>query len=180
VCAAAPGCGPWVRIERLFRGGTRYVATGYARATADGIRVKMVLGSSGTDVQTGEAVRLDDEWSRLSVRWTPPADVTDAELGFQVSDPRATTLDVDSVLLPTQGAVPSIELPRPLDPDEELRALDAGRFVTVSPGRIVSEGERVPLDWALLGLGAGLLVALAGIAGAVAARRRRGGEHEAG
>jgi hypothetical protein len=171
-CAAELGCGPWTRVERLFRAGTRYAATAYVRSPADGGEVKMVLGSTREDVQTGDAVELSEDWQRASVSWTPARDTTIADLGVQLTEARATVLDVDSVLLPDQGSVPGIDVPRELDVDDELRALTAGRFATVSPARFVGEQQRPPYGWALLGFGGGLLVAVAGIVAGLAARRR--------
>jgi hypothetical protein len=157
------GCGPYLRIEGAFHKGRVYEARGWVKAPAS-TRLRLVLGSSATDVGVGATVRGGAPWKQLTVTWAPRSDVTTAITAFQVMSLGRARFYIDDVSVGARGK------PAP----SEAGTARAPRFETVLPAS--SAGRRLQGDtaaWAAAGAGAGLLVGCAALAAAASAARRR-------
>jgi hypothetical protein len=170
-CPGIPGCGPSAQVFYPFRAGAGYTAVMWLRASGPGVRASALLGSAANDVATSPALPLSRGWRRLAVAWTPRRASADAEIGVQLQSRRSTAIGVDGVAIldPFQ----SRSSRQAFTPAAQSRALAAGRYVTVSPARAIGVETAPAIERASVGAGAGLIVALAAIAAAEIARRRR-------
>lgn len=170
-CPAQSACGPGHRVYGSFRERATYVAEGWVRSTAGRGRVTLLVGRSGSDVGISPGHRMSPGWRRLRAIWTPKADSGAAEVAVQTTSPHPVTFDVDGVrllapLADANGATGDRRghrgEPAPVPPSASL-----------VPAVPIEVDPQSPAGTALLGAGAGLLVALGAIGFAQLARRRR-------
>jgi len=173
-CSPSPGCGTAMKPLYPFLGRTPYTVSAWVRAGPDsqkGIRVRLVVGRRGDDVVTSKTRTANDHWQQITTTWTPLNDSATTEIGLQTPD-AGGSFYVDGVTL----ADPSVASPQPV-----LGRLTAAQVATLSaasagaapiPAQSATKIRSSTLTWGLIGLGVGLLLALAGLIGAHAARRR--------
>jgi hypothetical protein len=177
-CGAAAGCGPHVQAQGPFSALSSYRVGTYARALRPGTRARLVLGSSSRDVAVGATVTLPSSgWRPLSVRWTPRAGSTRAELAMQTVSRGAATTLLDGVTVDedrggadrqTLGAVDTT-----LRTVRARRFAEGDRYAAVGSASSVGELSSETLPWTLAGGLLGLAMSAAALAGAELARRRK-------
>jgi hypothetical protein len=157
------GCGPYVRIEGAFRKGETYDATGWIKAPPKS-RIRLVLGSTPNDVAVGAQSESRAGWQRLAVSWIPHNQTSTAVAAFQLITLGQTRFIIDDVSVAQRKTAGRHRAGHTTSPEIEtlLPATSARRHYEGSTGA-----------WAAGGAGAGLLIGLAGVAAAEAARRRR-------
>lgn len=172
-CPATPACGPVLRLYGRFEQGVTYSVAGFARSDRLA-RVGMLLGATGEDYATGDYRTLQPGWKPLAASWTPQADHSVVEIGFQTATARTTAYNIDGVTLFDPLASPSGE-PLRESRSSARRALERAEYAAVAGARPtgqVDESSRTAA-WALGGALGGLAVALAAITLGRASRRRR-------
>jgi hypothetical protein len=184
--AGTAGCGPGVRLSRVFRAGVTYRARLFARSSNGNGRLSLVLGVPGGDVEVGRPVFLSStKYRRLSVQWTPVRTSSEATLAVRTTGAAALDASIDNVTVtdfvdPKFGDSAARKARDLVAAQRVRRATAVDRFVVVE--RAVSVGERrgSAATRTALGAGGAAIVAWVGLAFGAAAARRRGHQGEPG
>jgi hypothetical protein len=165
----AGGCGPYLALERPVFKSHLYEASGWVQA-ARPTTVRLVMGSTPADVAVGETVRAGGDWRRISVQWIPHSTVSHFVVAVQIMALGAATLRVDDFEVgPRTGQRASVSAPSTGPP---------AQYETVVPATSAAAlGGRNTGVWATAGAAAGLLIAIAALAAARSADRRRQQSH---
>jgi len=173
------GCGPGTRIRATFNPGTQYMARARAVSSRGSAPVRLVLGSSSTDVAVGDSTVVKrDRFTPLRVTWTPSRPATSAVVALQTTSAKRVDLRLDNVEVfdPAQAQV---------DPGTETRAnriasvlrarraANADAYVRVAAATPSGTVGSSTAGWVALGGGLGVVMALAGLLLARQARRRQ-------
>jgi hypothetical protein len=179
-CTAGPGCGATSLLTYPFRVGVTYTATALVRDQPDSSaspEVHMLFGSNDADVVTGKGIRAGRRWREVSVSWSPKAQSTDTvEIGVQSFDKSATFLLSEVIMTDPTGLLNS-PVSNTLTPAQRAHAIGEAATATIVPARAIGQATGSTLEWALIGLAIGMLMAIAAVTGGgVAGSRRR--EHQ--
>jgi hypothetical protein len=123
------------------------------------------LGSGRTNDRAGTTAAVDREWQRLEVRWIPARDESVVSLAVNNAGPGLSDVDIDGVLLLTDGDR--------LSETQEQRLFAERGHAYATPARIVGSRTGRTVRWAAIGAAAGLVVGLASVFAWTLARRRR-------
>lgn len=181
VCGRGVGCGAHVRVGRDFLASARYRATIFARAQQLGgpqPRVRLVLGTSARDIAAGESVTLSStRWQPLSVRWTPSANASSAEIATQTTSEGPTTIFLDTGTVTEDTANVDERVRQAADArslrQRASRVADGDNYAVLGSASPAGEVEPDTTLWTLGGALLGLLMGGAGLAAAELARRRK-------
>lgn len=170
------GCGPHVRLRRVFRTGVRYVARGYVRSD-DPERLRLVLGAGPSDVGAGRTATVEGEWAPVEAGWTPSRTYQEAEIAVQTTTAGAASFHVDSVSLedPDQPLLDPSATRSAVEQRSRLaaeRAATEDRYTIVNAARRIAPVQATTGTWVLLGALAALAAVCGGLAFAALARRR--------
>jgi hypothetical protein len=159
------GCGPYSRLERPAFKGRVYEASGWVQALHP-VSLRLVMGSSPTDVAVAETVRVGTVWRHITVQWIPHAGTSAFVAAVQIMSVGEATLRVDDFEIgPRAGLRGASGTPATPPP---------AKYETVVPATsAVADGGVDTGTWAAGGAAAGLLVAAAALAAARAAKRRK-------
>lgn len=172
-CRPTPGCGVVASTKRLIRARAPYRLGARARAQTGLPSVRLVLGAPPSDVAESREVRLDRSWRQIFVSWRPSRSAGSATLAVEVAGAGRNEIELDAVTIRAPQAPERRQLPSGLSRQLELRAVDKAQYVVVSSPTPTGTSGRLPAASTLAGAGAGLLIAVSGLAtGAAAARRR--------
>lgn len=107
VTPASSGAGANFPIYRRFKKGQLYTAELYQSSAAGVTSMVLKLGVNG-DVATSAGLALTTTPTRITVTWTPAADVEVAYVSIQTNAATATTFDVDAVQVYEGATAPTV------------------------------------------------------------------------
>lgn len=173
-CSGRAGCGPAAVVEYPFGAGVRYTASAWLRSPT-GSEVALLFGSSSRHIVTTAPIRLSRGWKRVMVEWMPTADVGRAEVSFLSRGAKQSVFGVDGVVISDPRSSPEGRSGATSGAEEAATVRLARGAATVIPAESRGTVDSGTLGWTVGGAVVGLLVALAAVAGASLAGRRRVG-----
>jgi hypothetical protein len=164
LCDVTAGCGVARVIQGRFQRGRPVTLTAWVRGRQPS-RVLLALGSGRTNDRGGTTAAVGREWRRLEVRWVPAQDESLASLALNNAGPGLSDVDLDGVLLVTDGDR--------LSEAQEQRLFAERGHAYATPPRIVGSRTGRTVRWAAIGAVAGLVVGVASMVAWTLAGRRR-------